>query len=119
MENLLVFVNLVCLVLTIMIIWFKSGAFVEYCKLFGIKKILLGYDKDPKNLTFPQYLYIKSRTLFECSVCRFFVSLLTCPMCLALWLSAGAATLYGTILLTPLFYITILICYFLTERIIG
>lgn len=119
MGELLVFINLVCLVLTIMIVWFKTSAFVEYCNLFGFKKLLLGYDKDPNSLTFPQYLYVQSRTLFKCSICRFVVALVTCPLCLAFWLSIGAATLYGSILLTPLFYIAILISYFLTERVIG
>jgi len=119
MGELFVFTNLVCLILTIMIVWFKSGAFVEYCNLFGFKKLLLGYDKDPNNLTFPQYLYVKSRTLFKCSACRFLIALITCPLCLAFWLCVGAACLYGSILLTPLFYITVLISYFLTERVIG
>lgn len=119
MGDLLVFINLVCLVLTILIVWFKSGAFVEYCNLLGLKKLLLGYDKDPNNLTFTQYLYIKSRTLYKCSICRFVIALVTCPMCLAFWLSLGAASLYSTILLTPLFYITVLISYFLIERVIG
>ncbi len=119
MENLLLFVNLVCLVLTIMIVWFKSAAFVEYCNLFGLKSLLLGYDKDPNNLTFPQYLYIKSKSLFKNTICRFLVALLTCPLCLAFWLSLGAATIYGTIVLTPLFYVSVLVCYFLIERILG
>jgi hypothetical protein len=119
MEDLLFFVNLVCLVLTIMIVWFKSSAFVEYGKLFGLKIFLLGYDNDSNNLTFPQYLYIKSKSLFKCSICKFLISLITCPLCLAFWLCIGAACLYGTILLTPLFYIMVLISYFLIERIIG
>ena len=119
MGELIVFINLVCLILTIMIVWFKSGAFVEYCNLLGLKFLLLSYDKDPNNLTFPQYLYVTSRTLFKCSACRFLISLITCPLCLSLWLSAGAACLYGTILLTPLFYIVTLISYFLMERIID
>lgn len=119
MEDLLVFTNLICSVLTIMIVWFKSSAFVEYCNLFGFKKLLLGYDKDPNNLTFPQYLYIKGRFLFECTICKFIISLITCPLCLAFWLSLAAACIYSSILLTPIFYITVLICYFLAERVIG
>jgi hypothetical protein len=119
MGDLLLFVNLVSLVLTIMVVWFKSAAFVEYAQLFGLKKLLLGYDKDPNNLTFPQYLYIKSKSLFKCSACRFVIALLTCPLCLSFWLSLGAATLYGSILLTPLFYITVLVSYFLLERVLG
>ena len=119
MGDLLFFVNLVCLVLTIMIVWFKSAAFVEYSKLFGLKFLLFGYDKDPNSLTFPQYLYLKSKTLFKCPICKFLVALITCPLCIAFWLSIGAACLYGTILLTPLFYITVLISYFLLERVLG
>ncbi len=119
MGDLLLFVNLICLVLTIMVVWFKSAAFVEYAQLFSLKFLLLGYDKDPNSLTFPQYLYVKSRTLFKCSVCRFLVALITCPLCLAFWLSLGAATLYGSILLTPLFYITVIISYFLIERVLD
>ena len=119
MDNLLVFINLVCLVLTIMIIWFKSAAFVEYCKLFGLRKILLGYDENSNQLTFPQYLYVKSKTLITCTICKFVISLITCPLCISLWLSAGAACLYGSILYTPLFYISVLISYFLTDRIIN
>jgi hypothetical protein len=119
MGDLLLFVNLVCLVLTIMVVWFKSAAFVEYAQLFGLKFLLLGYDKDPNSLSFTQYLYVKSRTLFKCSICKFLVALITCPLCLAFWLSLGAATLYGTILLTPLFYITVLVSYFLLERVLG
>ena len=119
MEDLLLFINLVCFVLTIMIVWFKSGAFVEYCNLLKLRTLLLGYDKDPNNLTFPQFLYVKSRSLFKCPICKFLVALITCPLCIAFWLSIGASCLYGTILLTPLFYVTVLISYFLIERILG
>jgi hypothetical protein len=119
MEDLLLFINLVCFVLTIMVVWFKSGAFVEYCNLFKLRTLLLGYDKDPNNLTFPQYLYVKSRSLFKCPICKFLVALITCPLCIAFWLSIGASCLYGTILLTPLFYVTVLISYFLIERILD
>jgi hypothetical protein len=119
MGDLLLFINLVCLALTIMVVWFKSNAFVEYAQLFNLKVLLFGYDKDPNNLTFSQYLYIKSRTLFKCSICKFIIALITCPLCIAFWLSIGAACLYGTILLTPLFYITVLVSYFLLERVLG
>ncbi len=119
MEKLLYFVNIVCFILTILIVWFKTNAFAEYCKLFNFKKILLGYEAENNSLTFPQYLYVKTRTIFECSICKFIVSLITCPICLSLWLCIIGACLYGTILLTPLFYITVLICYSLIVRIID
>ena len=119
MEDLLVFVNLISFVITIMIIWFKTNAFVEYCSLFNLKKLLLGYGQDSSSLTFPQYLYIKSRTFFTNSVFQFLIALITCPVCLGFWLSIAAASLYGTIILFPLFYIAVLIGYSLTDRVIG
>ncbi len=118
MGDLLLFVNLICFVVTIMIIWFKSGAFVEYCKLLKLKTLLLGYDKDPNNLTYPQYLYVKSRTLFKCPICKFLISLITCPLCISVWLCIVVACLYGTILLMPVFYISVLAIYFSIERLI-
>jgi hypothetical protein len=119
MGDLLLFVNLISLVLTINVIWFKTGAFVEYAQLLGLRFLLLGYDKDPNTLTFPQYLYLKSKSLFKCSACKFLISLITCPLCLSFWLCVVVACIYGTILLTPLFYITVLVSYFLLERILG
>jgi hypothetical protein len=119
MGDLLLFINLVSFALTIMVVWFKSAAFVEYSKLLGLNCLLFGYDNDPNNLTFPQYLYVKSRTLFKSPICKFLVALITCPLCLGIWLSIGAACIYGSILLMPVFYITILFGYFLLDRIIG
>jgi hypothetical protein len=119
MGNLLLFINLVCLILTIMIVWFKTTAFVEYAQLLGIKFLLFGYNEDSNNLTFPQYLYVKSKVLFNNSICKFIVALITCPLCLAFWLSLGAATIYSNIILTPVFYVTVLVSYFLIERVIG
>ena len=119
MEDLLVFVNLISLVITIMIVWFKTNAFVEYCNLFNLKILLLGYGQDTNSLTFPQYLYIKSRTFFTNSIVHFLIALITCPVCLGFWLSVAAASLYGTISLFPLFYISVLIGYSLTDRVIG
>lgn len=119
MEDLLVFVNLISLVITIMIVWFKTNAFVEYCNLFNLKVFLLGYGQDSNSLTFPQYLYIKSRTSFSNSVILFLIALITCPVCLGFWLSIAAASLYGAVLLFPLFYIAVLTGYSLTDRVIS
>ena len=119
MGDLLLFVNLVCFTVALMIVWFKSAAFVEYSKLLGLNFLLLGYEQDPNNLSFPQYLYVKSRTLFRCSICKFLITLITCPLCLGAWLSIGAACFYGNVLITPMFYMAVLLGYFLMDRIIG
>lgn len=119
MENFTVFLEVTALIVTIMIIWFNSGAFPAYCKLFGFYKLLLGYDKNSDGLTFPQYLYIKSRSVFKCSICKFIIELITCPLCLGFWLSVLGACLFLHYTLIPVVYLTVLISYFLTERVIG
>ena len=119
MEELLFFVNLVCLVIAVMLIWFKTNAYVEYCKLFGLTKMLIGYNNDSNDLTFPQYLYIKSNTLTKCSICKFIIALITCPLCICFWLSLGAASLSGAFLLTPIYYVSSLIGFLLIERLLN
>lgn len=119
MVDIIVFLKVIALLVTIMIVWFKSSAFPAYCKLFGFRKILLGYDKNSDNLTFTQYLYIKSRTVFKCSICAFIIELITCPLCLGFWLSVLGACLFLHYTLIPTVYLTVLISYFLAERVIG
>jgi hypothetical protein len=119
MEDMLLFANLVSLAVAIMVIWFRSSAFVEYSKLFGLRILLFGYDNESNNLTFPQFLYVKTKTLFKRPISKFLVSLITCPLCLGVWLSVIAAFLYGSILMIPTFYVVILFCYFLLDRIIS
>jgi hypothetical protein len=119
MENILVFINTVCLIVAILVVWFQSNAFVEYCKLFGLKKILLGYEDDTNNLTFPYFLLIKKNILFQCSICKFLIMLITCPICLGFWLSIVGACLTFSILYTPVYYITSLFVYFLLTRILN
>ena len=120
MVDLIVFINLVAFIVTILIVWFKTDAFAEYCKLLGFKNILLGYDyQNDKHLSFPQYIYIKSKQCTKCCICKFLISLITCPLCIALWLSLLGACIFSTFVITPMVYIAVLITYFLTDRVIS
>jgi len=119
MGDLLVFIKVVCLIVTIMIVWFKSSAFVEYAKLFGLRNLLLNYNDGSEGLTFPQHLYIKSKLVLKCSICKFLVALITCPLCIAFWLCIIASCVFTHWTLIPVLYLTVLITYFLIERVIG
>lgn len=119
MGNLWVFINLVSLLVTIMIIWFNSGAFPAYCKLLGLNKFLLGYDRDSGGLTFPQHLYIKSRTIFKCSICSFLIELITCPLCICLWLSIFGACIFLHFIYIPFVYLITLTVYTLLSRLLN
>jgi hypothetical protein len=119
MAGLIVFLKVIALLVTIMIIWFNSGAFPTYCKVLGLKKLLAGYDTTTNGLTFPQYLYIKRDTLFKCPGCQFLIELITCPLCIALWLSIFGACVFLTPLYIPLVYLGTLATYNLFNRLLN
>lgn len=67
----------------ILLMWFRTDAWVEYCKLFKLDSLSFYKDYDEKysrdvSLTYHSYL----RRYHNC----FFVRLITCPICLAIWL---------------------------------
>lgn len=119
MVDLIVFLKVVALIVTIMIVWFNSGAFPAYCKLLGFRKFLLGYDTNSDGLSFPQYLYIKSRTVLKCPVCQFLIELITCPLCLAVWLSIFGAGIFLHYTFIPVVYLVVLGVYFLLSRLLN
>lgn len=119
MVELIVFLEVIALIVTIMIVWFNSSAFTAYCKLLGLHKFLLGYDKNSDGLTFPQYLYVKSRSAFKCPICLFIIELITCPLCLAFWLSILGACLLLNYKLIPVIYLAVLATYSLYNRLLS
>jgi len=69
----------------ILIIWFETNAVVEYARVFGAS--LEGYKKSEEmGLSLVDWLSIKYD--------NFLVRLITCPICLATWLSIAAAYLF-------------------------
>lgn len=67
----------------ILLLWFRTDVWVEYCRLFGLNFLSFYKDFDAKqyqdvSLTYHIYL----RRYHNC----FFVRLITCPICLAVWL---------------------------------
>ena len=82
----------VFLVVTVMVVWFKTDAFVEYMDFFYINKFFYiddyrkKADEDPM-IDYPKYLLIHKS--------YFFIKLISCPICLSIWLSVGAVSLSG------------------------
>lgn len=119
MGDLDLFIVLVCSIVTLMLLWFNSGAFPAYCKLFGLNKLLLGYDKNTDGLSFPQYLYIKSRSTFECPICAFIIELITCPLCLSFWFSIFGACIFLSMIDIPAVYLASLASYNIFTRLLN
>lgn len=90
------------LLASVLLIWFKSEAFVEYSKLFRVGNLFFvplyeeENSKDPA-LGYLDYLAIRH----DC----FFVKLITCPLCLGFWLSLFITIGYGNILELPIVYL--------------
>ncbi len=76
-------INAIFMISLILLVWFKTDAFNEYCKLFKLDKkfYLQQYNQvleDGSELSYPDFLveYYPS----------FFTKLISCPICLSVWL---------------------------------
>ncbi len=104
------------IILTILIVWFKTDAYIEYCKIFKLDFLLLGYDQP--ELSFPQYLYTKKYTLFKSPLVIFFIKLITCPFCLSFWLCLFASLIISNPLASFPLYVCSLFLYLLLGKLL-
>jgi|10_taG_2_1085330.scaffolds.fasta_scaffold09256_1 hypothetical protein len=99
-------------IVTVMVVWFKTNAFVEYVSFFHINKFFYiddyrkKSDEDPL-VDYPMYLLVHRTS--------FFTKLISCPICLSIWFSLGAIVFFemplvnfGIIEVTTLFVYFIL-----------
>lgn len=107
------------IVVTLLIVWFQTDAYIEYCKLFGLNFLLFGYDKTDEQLTFPQYLYTKRYTLSKCRYCVFYIKLISCPVCLNFWFCLVMGVLFNNILFVPLLYVVSLLIYLIFTKLLN
>ena len=112
-----VFINMIeiiCLIATILLIWFRTDAWLEYCRLFKFKpSFYKDFDekyKEDVSLTYIHYL----RLHHNC----FFVRLITCPICFSVWL-AIIISLFTSITFIPIYIIGGLILYTAIDRLLG
>ena len=66
----------------VLIVWLKTEAFVEYARVFGLSKLLevdKFDDRTMYELTYPAFLLVNHN--------NFLTSLISCPICLGLWLN--------------------------------
>lgn len=101
----------------LLLIWFRSDAWVEYCRLFRFDSISFYKDFDEKkhqdvSLTYHIYL----RRYHNC----FFIRMITCPICFGVWFGI-LACLYQLIAVVhiPLVVLASLFIYGLIDRLLG
>ena len=104
-------IYLISFVLLILIVWFKTDAFVEYCRFFGIEKHFhineyLEAKKEDLELTYHLYLRMNYDS--------FFVRLITCPICLTIWIYLPILLI--ELIVYPVFVLFTLFLYYLFIR---
>lgn len=100
----------------VLIIWFRTEAWVEYCRLFKFNFLSFykDYDAKKKNdvtLTYHGYL----RQYHNC----FQVRLLTCPICVAVWIAMMSVFLMGALAIFPIAFVGGLILFGTVDRLLG
>lgn len=112
----LLFINLVCIVVSILFIWNKTDAFISYCELLGWFKTTINNYNLTSNLSFPQFLYVTYKHSMKNKLTLFSLKLITCPICLGLWLSSILCLLTGVFAYTLIVFILSVILYSILER---
>lgn len=109
--------TLSCLITLILLVWFNSDFVYHWGRLFGLVRLLKlnEYENDKlKNLddplSYPTWLKMKSD--------NFFIHLITCRVCLCVWLSIIISLVFGLIIFSPILCITSLILYGTTVRLL-
>lgn len=108
-------IPIICLIAILLLIWFRTDAWIEYCRLFHLNIISFYKDFDIKykedvSLTYLNYL----RRYHDC----FFVRLITCPICLAVWLGI-IFSLFTPFAFLPLYIIGGLLIFTIIDRLLG
>ena len=107
--------EIICLIALILLIWFRTDAWLEYCRLLRLDVLSFYKDYEAKKhedatLKYLHYL----RRDHNC----FFVRLITCPTCLAVWLAILPAAL-TSVFLFPVFVIGGLLLFTAIDHLLG
>lgn len=107
-------IEIIAIQVLILIIWFNTNAFEEYFKrlpydFFKLKSYSLAKTNDI-TLDYIHYLLYNHNC--------FFVRLITCPICLNLWLSLITCLLFLDIMYVPIVFVISLIIYLIIKKLI-
>ena len=110
------FYEYISCVLLFLILWFKTDAFVEYVKLFRLSKLFKLDDFENKKhedfeLTYHSYL----RQYHN----NFFTRLITCPICLSVWLCLPTIVYTFNIGIYCFHVLIVLSIYYLLSKLIN
>lgn len=110
------FIVAACLLALVLLVWFKTEAFVEYVKLIGLKNFFFVKDYEAHKDVMFDISYAEYLKKYKSG---FVTRLIGCPICLSVWLAPILAVTISSIALWPLINILGLIIYGFLNRLLG
>lgn len=108
-------ITIICLISLNLLIWFRTEAWLEYTRLFGLNFLSFYKDYDTKYREDVSLNYIKYlRKYHNC----FTVRLITCPICQAVWWGMAFGVLTSAFLI-PIYIIGGLLLFGIIDRLLG
>tara|TARA_Y100001973_G_C5189874_1_gene330256 strand:- start:1706 stop:2047 length:342 start_codon:yes stop_codon:yes gene_type:complete len=103
-----------CSVFLILVIWFKSDAFIEYSGIIGASKFFLIDDFKEKQKSDLTLDYLGYLATYHSS---FFIKLITCPICLSVWVTLALCLTIDNLIIHPVCNSFALITFYLFSKI--
>lgn len=105
-----------CIIALLLLIVFRTDAWLEYCQVFRLNCIsfyedFLAKQKEDVSLNYLHYL----RRDHNC----FFVRLITCPICLAVWIGFIISIVTWSLSILPIVIIGGLLLFTTIDRLLG
>lgn len=99
-----------------LVIWFRTEAFIEYCRLFHLDLISYYKDYDEKKANDVSLTYL---TYLRRCHNGFKTKLITCPVCVAVWLAMLNAIFFMKLFIFPVAFVGGLILFGIIDRLLG
>lgn len=104
------------LVAILLLIWFRTEAYIEYCRQFDLNNISLYKEYDAWKSLDERLTYLKFLKTHHDS---FFIRLISCPICLSFWLSIILSLITLNVLSFPIVMIGGLLLYLIADKLLG
>lgn len=105
-----------CIMAALLIVWFRTDAYVEYARVFRLNKISFYQDFDAKKSEDARLTYFGYLRQYHNS---FFTRLITCPICLGVWVATIISIYTGHWWLYPTCLMGGLILFGIADRLLG
>mgnify|MGYP007107586629 CR=1 FL=1 len=103
----------ICLIL---LLWFNTNFWLEYCKLFHLNSISKYKEYEIKKHSDPLLSYHEFLKIYYNN---FFIRLVLCPICLSVWLSIISSVINNSFILIPIYTILSLLLYLIINKLYG